>query len=144
MLDGLEGQAREERADLVTWLIGKGYPLDEIRRSLATPLLLPANTIFGDDGTYVSAREISESTGIELDLLQRLYGAVGRPRIDDPDAAVLLRADGKPIAHAKFFLDMGVEPDETVAVMRMLIAGLGCRRDDARCGPQHPPAAGDK
>lgn len=69
---------------------------------------------------------------------------VGRPRIDDPDAAVLLRADGKAIAHAKFFLDMGVEPDETVAVMRMLIAGLGCRRDDARCGPQHPPAAGDK
>lgn len=125
MLDGLEGHAREERADLITWLIEKGYPLDEIRRSLATPLLLPTNTIFGDDGTYVSARELSESTGIEMDLLQRLYGAVGRPRIDDPDAAVLLRADGKAIVGAKFFLDMGVDPDETVALMRVLIVGLG-------------------
>lgn len=125
LLDGLEDQAREERADLIAWLIEKGYSLNEIRRSLATPLLLPANRVFGDDATYVSAREISQSTGMELGLLQRLYGAVGRPRIDDADAAVMLRADGEAVARAKFFIDIGVDPDETVALMRVLIEGLG-------------------
>jgi adenylate cyclase len=125
LLDNLQGQARTERADLIAWLIEKGYSLSEIQRSLATPLLLPANRIFGDDATYVSAREISTSTGIELGVLERLYSAVGRPRIDDPDAAVLLRADAEAVARGKFFLDMGVDPDETVAVMRVLIAGLG-------------------
>ncbi|CQD23884.1 adenylate cyclase CyaA [Mycobacterium lentiflavum] len=125
LLDGLEDQAREERADLLAWLIEKGYSLNEIRRSLATPLLLPANRVFGDDATYVSAREICQSTGMELGLLQRLYGAVGRPRIDDADAAVMLRADGEAVARAKFFIDIGVDPDETVALMRVLIEGLG-------------------
>lgn len=125
LLDGLEDQAREERAELIAWLIEKGYSLNEIRRSLATPLLLPANRVFGDDATYVSAREISQSTGMELGLLQRLYGAVGRPRIDDADAAVMLRADGEAVARAKFFIDIGVDPDETVALIRVLIEGLG-------------------
>lgn len=125
LLDGLKDQAREERADLIGWLIEKGYSLTEIRRSLATPLLLPANRVFGDDAAYVSAREISQSTGMELALLQRLYGAVGRPRIDDADAAVMLRADGEAVARAKFFIDIGVDPDETVALMRVLIEGLG-------------------
>lgn len=81
--------------------------------------------MFGDDAAYVSAREISQSTGMELALLQRLYGAVGRPRIDDADAAVMLRADGEAVARAKFFIDIGVDPDETVALMRVLIEGLG-------------------
>ena len=37
----------------------------------------------GDDGDFVSAREVCESTGVELELLQRLQRAVGlghRPR----------------------------------------------------------------
>jgi adenylate cyclase len=73
----------------------------------------------------VSAREVCESTGVELELLQRLQSAVGLPRIEDPDAAVLPRADGEAAARAKFFIDMGVDPDETVAVMRVLMEGLG-------------------
>jgi adenylate cyclase len=41
--------------------------------------LLPANRVLGDDGEYVSAQQVCESTGIDLDLLQRLQGAVGLP-----------------------------------------------------------------
>lgn len=124
LLDGLEGEARRERAELIAWLLDRGFTLDHIRGSAAAPLLLPAHRVLGDDGTYVSAREICESTGIELELLQRLQSAVGLPRIEDPDAAVLPRVDGEAAAHAKFFIDMGVDPDETVAVMRVLMEGL--------------------
>src|SRR5262245_8665624 len=95
LLDGLEGDARHERAELIDWLLGRGFDVDHIRGSLAAPLMLPANRVLGDDGDYVSAREICESTGVDLDLLQRIHCAVGLPRIEDPDAAVLLRADGE-------------------------------------------------
>ena len=86
--------------------------------------MLPANRVLGDDGEYVSAREICKSTGVELELLQRLQRAIGLPRIEDPDAAVLLRADAEAAARAKFFLDVGIDPQDAVAVMRVLMEGL--------------------
>ena len=125
LLDGLEGEAREERAQLIAWLLDRGFSIDHIRASVAAPLMLPAYRVLGDDGELVSAREICESTGIELQLLQRLQRAIGLPRIDDPDAAVLPRADAEAVSRAKFFLDLGYEPDDAVAVMRVLVETLG-------------------
>jgi adenylate cyclase len=125
LLDGLEGEARRERAELIAWLLDRGFDIEHIRGSVAAPLLLAANRVLGDDGNYVSAREICESTGVELDLLQRLQRAIGLPRIEDPDAAVLLRADAEAAARAKFFLDLGIDPEETVAVMRVVMESLG-------------------
>ena len=124
LLDGLEGEARKERAELIEWLLDRGFSIDHIRGSAAAPLMLPASNVLGDDGDYVSAREVCETTGIELQLLRRLQRAIGLP-IDDPDAAVLLRADGEAAARAKFFLDLGFDPDDTVALMRIVIENLG-------------------
>jgi len=125
LLDGLEGEAREERAQLIAWLLDRGFSLEHIRESVAAPLMLPAYRVLGDDGELVSARQVCESTGVELELLQRLQRAIGLPRIDDPDAAVLLRADGEAAAHAKFFLELGITPEDAVAVMRVLVESLG-------------------
>ena len=58
-------------------------------------------------------------------MLQRLQRAVGLPCIEDPDAAVLLRADGEAAARAKILLEMGIAPDDAVAVMRVLVESLG-------------------
>jgi adenylate cyclase len=124
LLDGLEGEARKERAELIEWLLGQGFSIDHICGSAAAPLMLPASKALGDDGEYVSAREVCEATGIELQLMQRLQRAVGLP-FDDPDAAVLLRADGEAAARAKFFIDLGFDPDDTVAMMRVVIENLG-------------------
>ncbi len=125
LLDGLEDDARRERAELIAWLLDRGFKLEHIRASVAAPLMLPAYRVLGDDGDFVSAREVCESTGVELELLQRLQRAVGLPCIEDPDAAVLLRADGEAAARAKLFLDMGIDPEDTVAVMRVLVESLG-------------------
>lgn len=125
LLDGLEGDARRERAELIAWLLDRDFKLEHIRASVAAPLMLPAYRVLGDDGDYVSAREICESTGVELALLQRLQRAVGLPCIDDPDAAVLLRADGVAAARASMFLDLGMAPEDAVAVMRVLVESLG-------------------
>jgi adenylate cyclase len=125
LLDGLDGDARQERTELIAWLLDRGFDLDHIRGSVAAPMMLPANRVLGDDGDFVSAREICETTGVDVELLERLQRAIGLPRIDDPDAAVLLRADAEAAVRAKFLLDLGIEPDDAVAVMRVVTESLG-------------------
>jgi adenylate cyclase len=123
LLDGLEGSARAERAELVAWLSEQGITAEEIRAS-PVPMLVASRRLIGDDGDYVSTREISETTGIDLELLQRVQRAIGLVRVDDPDAAVHLRADGAAAAHAKEFMELGIRPDEVVQVVRVLAEGL--------------------
>ena len=77
LLEGLEGEAREERTELIEWLLDRGFSIDHVCGSAAAPLMLPASKVLGDDGDYVSAREVCETTGIELQLLQRLQRAIG-------------------------------------------------------------------
>jgi len=123
LLDGLEGDERQERAELIPWLLERGVTVEQIRSGFM-PALLASRRLLGDDGVYVSARETSEKTGIDLDLLQRLQRAMGLPRVDDPDAAVYLRADAEAAAYAKKSLDLGIEPDQVVQITRTLAEGL--------------------
>jgi len=123
LLDGLEGEARRDRAELVAWLMRRGFTADEIAASV-TPMLLPANRVMGDDGVYVSTREMVHATGIDLEFLQAMQRAAGLPRIDDPDAAVLPRADVEAATQAKYLLDFGVDPDDMLAIVRVLAEGL--------------------
>jgi adenylate cyclase len=68
---------------------------------------------------------MSRATGIDLALLQALQRAAGLPRIDDPDAVVLPRADVEAAARAKYLVDFGVDSDDAVAIVRLLVEGLG-------------------
>ncbi len=125
LLDGLEGQAREERVELIAWLLDRGFKLDHIRGAVGAPLSLPGNRALGDNGEFVSAREISQTTGIDLEFLRRIHSAVGLPRIEDPDAPNLLRVDGEAAAQARIILDLGIAPDDVVAVLRVMKESLG-------------------
>ena len=87
-------------------------------------MLLASRHLIGDDGTYVSTREMSESHGIDMELLQRVQRAIGLARVDDPDAAIHMRADGEAAAYAQKFVDVGLSPDQVVAVVRVLAEGL--------------------
>lgn len=123
LLDGLEGKARAERAELIPWLLARGITVEQIRHAIA-PALLPARKILGDDGTYVSARETSETTGIDIDVLQRIQRAMGLPRVDDPDAAVHLRVDAEAASFAQRFIEIGFDADQIVQISRVLSEGL--------------------
>lgn len=123
LLEGLEGTARTERAELVRWLFEQGITAEEIRAT-NPPLLLATRHIIGDDGTYVSTREISETHGIDLGLLQRVQRAIGLVRVDDPDAVVHMRADGEAAAFSQRFVEVGLDPEHVVLVVRVLAEGL--------------------
>jgi adenylate cyclase len=123
LLDGLTGKARAERAELIDWLLTKGITVDEMRESFA-PMLVASRRMLGDDGTVVSARQISEETGINLDLLERVQRAVGLPRIEDPDAPVHLRVDSEVAAYAQRLVEMGISPEQIVLIVQVMAEGL--------------------
>jgi adenylate cyclase len=123
LLDGLEGDARAERSELLAWLLERGFGVEQIRGAFA-PMLLPARRVTGDDGTYVSAREISEGHHVDLELLQRMQRAVGLSTVEDPDARVHVRADAEAAAWIQPFVDAGMDPDQLVSVARVLADGL--------------------
>ncbi len=112
-----------ERAELVDWLHSRGFSQEEIQSSFS-PMLLPARRVLGDDGHYVSARETSEQVGLDLDLLTRFQRASGLPAVDDPDAAVFLQQDSDTATHIKRFLDLGMDPELMLAIVRVLAQGL--------------------
>jgi adenylate cyclase len=143
LLAGLEGTARTERAELIEWLLEQGITVDEIRVT-NPPLLLASRHLMGDDGTYVSTREIAETHSIDLGLLQRVQRAIGLARVDDPDAAVHMRADGEAAAYAQKFVELGLNPDQIVLVVRVLADGLSHAAETMRYGAlsaiMHPGA----
>jgi adenylate cyclase len=123
LLDGLDDKTRAERAELIPWLLERGVTVEQIRGAVM-PALLVGRRLLGDDGTFVSARETSEQTGIDLEVLQRIQRAMGLPRVDDPDAAVYPRVDAEAAAFAQRFIELGMEPDQLVQITRMLAEGL--------------------
>ena len=60
LLGDLEGSAREERAELIEWLLARGISPEDILTA-NSPMLLATRPLVGGDDRYVSAREISES-----------------------------------------------------------------------------------
>jgi len=131
LLDGLDGEARTERAELICWLVEQGIGVEEIRQSFA-PILLPARRALGDDGSYVSARQISEQTGLDLDQLTRFQRAAGQPQVEDPDATVFPASDAATAIHIKRFLDLGIAPDDLLRVVRVLAEGLSHAAEEMR------------
>src|SRR5882757_2626026 len=119
----LLGRARQERKELVDWLIDRGFRRDQIRNALS-PMLLAANRIIGDDGTTTSAREVAASSDLPLELVQRLHLAAGLARADDPDAAQHSRSDAEAIVPAASLVAFGFDAEEVALLVRLLVDGL--------------------
>ncbi len=131
LLDGLTDEARTERAELVSWLIDKGITVEQIHGA-TSPMLLASRRLIGDDGTYVSTRDIADKTGMDIELVQRVQRAVGLPTVDDPDAAVYLRSDGEAVAHIGRFIDLGFDAEQLLQVTRTLAEGLSNAAESMR------------
>jgi len=121
--DGLDEGIRVERTELIAWLLEQGFDVEQIRSELA-PMLLPVRRALGDDSNHVSARTISEVHGINLELLLRIMGALGLPRVDDPDAVIHLHADAEAAAHQQQLIELGLDADRVVLMVRRLAEGL--------------------
>jgi len=125
LLNGLSGSAREDRRELIEWLLGHGFDIDRVQRALS-PILLATNRVLGDDGTLRSLREVAESNGVPLELLQQLHVVAGLPGGEDPEAALHSRADAESVLPATQLADLGLGAEQVVLAVRLL--SEGCRK----------------
>jgi len=123
LLDGLDGTARDERAELVSWLLGEGFTVEQIRTAFS-PMLMASRRVIGDDGVYLSTRDIAENTGADIELVRQIQRTMGLPASEDVDAEVYLRADAEAIGHTVKFLELGFDRDQLLQVTRILAEGL--------------------
>jgi len=127
LLDGIDGEARTARLDLLERLAGEGVPLEELREAVAAGrlTLLPVERGIAGDGPRYTPREIAEISEADLDLLQRASSALGLP-YPDPDERVLNEADLDAARRVKAFLDAGLPVDGIIQVARTI--GMGTAR----------------
>jgi adenylate cyclase len=124
LLDGLEGDARAARVELLQRLLDSGVGLDELRTASASGLLLflHAERVIAGVPRY-TAREIAERAGIPHELLVALRRAHGLP-VPDADAAVFSEVDIEGGRLAAAYREMGVTEEQMIAVTRVLGRGL--------------------
>jgi adenylate cyclase len=125
LLDGLEGEARTAREELLGVLAEEGVSVADMRSAAQDGRLMfvLAERAVGGTPRY-TAREVAEQTGLPLERLTALRRAQGLP-VPDPDASVFGDTDLDAARNAIAFEEAGVPFEQQLAVVRVLGRGLG-------------------
>ncbi|HTX10029.1 MAG TPA: adenylate cyclase regulatory domain-containing protein [Solirubrobacteraceae bacterium] len=129
LLEGLGPAARAERVDLLRYLMGLGFPLDQLRHhtALGTLTLLPANRVLGGDLLYTHD-EVVERSGVDGAMLDQLRQAMGFPRAE-PEELAFSDADIESARLAMQAYSLGVSEEDLIDVTRVLSRGLAQSAD---------------
>lgn len=121
LLDGLDGDERAARQELLEQLAADGVGLDELRAAVAEGrlVLLPVERALG--GKY-SGRELAERAGLPLDFLLQSRRALGLPPVD-ADEPAWSDADLAAAESVKRFRDAGIPEDALIEITRVLGEG---------------------
>jgi adenylate cyclase len=124
LLDGLEGDDRATRLELLEQLSADGISLDELRAATRDGRLLfvGAERMVSGIPRY-STRQVSERAGVSPEFVMALRRANGLP-VPDVDAVVCSEADVDGAILARRFLEAGVSEEQQLAVVRVLGRGL--------------------
>jgi adenylate cyclase len=114
LLEGLDGEAREARRELLTELAEDGVSLEELKEAVAEErlALLPAERVLEGEGERYTIDEIVELSGAPGDLFLRQRQALGLPLPPEGEAA-FTDADVEGARRLKAFLDAGL-PEEGI------------------------------
>jgi adenylate cyclase len=135
LLDGLEGEQREERLALLEELAAENVPLSELRRGTAngTVIFLPADRVIVGGERYTSM-QVAQMSGIELDFLVSVRRAMGLP-IPDPDDPVYTEADLEQTRMIHVGRAAGISDEDLLELMRVLGRGLSQAAESLRALP---------
>ncbi|MDX6699019.1 MAG: adenylate cyclase [Solirubrobacteraceae bacterium] len=120
LLDGLEGESRAARLDLLDQLHDAGFSVDQMRAAAAEDrlALLPVEGVLARDEIY-SAREVADQAGIPLKFLERIQQAFGLP-IVDPDAKSFSEEGLEAARRAARFREFGLPEEGMIEVTRVI------------------------
>jgi adenylate cyclase len=124
LLEGLDGEARAARLELLEALAEDGAGLEELRAATRDGRLvfLLAERVVGGEPRY-SARDVAQRTGLRPEFLVALRRANGLP-VPSVDAHVFSESDCDAARLARQFLDAGVSEEQQLAVVGVLGRGL--------------------
>lgn len=127
LLEGLDGELRQARLELLERLYGEGCSLDELKEAVDARrlTLLPVERAVAGEGARYTAREVAEIAEIDVDMLLRFRAALGIP-IPDADERRGTEADVEAARRMKQFLDLGLPEDGMLQVARTI--GMGTAR----------------
>ena len=120
LLEGLEGEAREARRELLEQLANDGVGLEELREATEEGrlALLPVERLIGGHERH-SLEEIVELSGLHADFLERLWRALG---LAMPEAAErrFTDADLDAARRVKAFRDAGLAEESILEIGRVM------------------------
>jgi adenylate cyclase len=127
LLEGLEGNARDARRELLESLSEDGCTLEELKEAVAAGrlTLLPVERALAGEGPRYTARQIAEIAELDLEMLLRFRSALGIP-LTDPDEPLGTEADLEATRRMKALLDAGLPEDGMLQVARTI--GMGTAR----------------
>lgn len=122
LLDGLTGEPRREREQLLTRLLHDGFDEDELRRAVHENrlALLPVERVLG--GTF-TARQIEDRSGLPADNVIRIRRLLGLSA-PGPDDRVFSDEDVEAARSIKLFLDAGFDEERILEITRVLGEGM--------------------
>jgi adenylate cyclase len=122
LLDGLHGDERAARLELLTRLTADGVTVDELRAAIDEDrlALLPLDRVLG---ARHSAAEIERDEGIPVELLIRFRRLLGLPA-PDRDDRVFSDEDIAAARSTQLFIDSGLQMEAIVEITRVLGEGM--------------------
>jgi adenylate cyclase len=122
LLDGLEGEARTQREQLLTRLLDDGFGEEDLRRAVKENrlALLPVDRVLG--GAYTAA-EIEERSGLPASNVIRIRRILGLPK-PEPADRVFTDEDVEAARAIKLFLDAGFDEERIIEITRVLGEGM--------------------
>jgi adenylate cyclase len=120
LLDGVDGDARAARQQLLEQLAAEGVSLDELKRAVAENrlALLPVERVLAGDGRY-TAHEVAEMSGLDPAFQERQLRALGLA-LGDPDERRFNDDDVEASKAVKLFLDAGLPEEGVLEVSRVM------------------------
>ena len=121
LLDGLEGEARDARRQLLSELADDGVSLEELRAAVQEDRLamLPVERVYSPQGERYTLEEVAERSGVPPELLARYQRALGI-RVPESDEKTLSELDLEAATLVKGFIAAGVPEDRLVEGARVI------------------------
>jgi adenylate cyclase len=123
-LEGLEGEERDARKDLLDQLNDAGVELDTLREAVKEDrlALVPAEHELGNDCDLTES-EVAERAGVPAEFLRQQWRALGLPQ-PQADAKMFGEDDVEAAKDLKVFIDAGLEPEGVDEVARIIGQGM--------------------
>jgi adenylate cyclase len=118
LLDGLDGDEREAREQLLERLTEEGFSLEELKAAVAEDrlALLPVERVLG---ARYTAQEIEQRTGLPAELLLRMRRLLGLPEAK-PEERVFGEEEVAAAQSTKMFIEAGIGEDAIGEITRVL------------------------